>query len=122
MNRHGITLQSQPVATLGDALVEKLARRHGVPASELRLRHVLWVSDHPNPEQTTDPEYHGRAVMTAIILDRPTELVVYGLGSAIKSPQDPDDVERGAMIALSRAVRFRPLYATPTALPLPAGY
>ena len=99
-------LQSIPVASIEPReVVTKLAHRHGVSERTLLRKHVLFVSDQPNPSQESGEDYQARVVRTAIVVDDPVALDVFGVGSAIKSPLDADDAGRGDTIALSRALR-----------------
>lgn len=99
-------VSSIPVADIEPReVVTKLARRHGVSERTLLRKHVLFIADVPNPSDQAESDYEARVVRTAIVVDKPTTLDVFGVGSAIKSPSDVDDASRGDTIALSRALR-----------------
>ena len=80
-------------------LAEVLIERHGIPESQLKNMHVLLTEETPN-----SPDLGmSRLITTAILVDRPIKVGVYGIGTAIKGPSDPEDQLIGQAIAIARA-------------------
>ena len=81
-------------------LAAVLIERHGVPESELRNMHVLLTEEWPS---STASPVTARMITTAILVDRPIKVGVYGVGTAIKGPDDAPDKSVGRSIAIARA-------------------
>lgn len=99
-------LASTPIKDMDPEVIARLAERYSVSVATLRRKHVVFVADQPNVTHSSaeKTEYDPRVVRTAIITDKPVTLEVWSVGSAIKSPFDPDDASRGDTIALARAI------------------
>jgi hypothetical protein len=100
-------LKSQKISTMDKETIHKLAYRVGLGYDEVANYYVTFIDDEPNlgESRRNGSNYSNRTITTALITPKPVNLDIVALGSAIKSPDDSPDGQRGETIALARAIR-----------------